>query len=109
MHTFSGCKALTTLTGGIFTKLSGCCSLTTDITLLLNFSLLQVISSSVTSWQFQALLGRRRVTVKMNSLLVWCIRLVGFSLLYSWPKIRAAYYCLRRLCPVAEETCIQNW
>lgn len=38
--------------------------------LLPNFTVLQVISSSVTSWQLQALLGRKRVTVKMNSLLV---------------------------------------
>ncbi|KAM6419174.1 uncharacterized protein J5M81_013540 isoform 2-T2 [Pluvialis apricaria] len=43
--------------------------------LLLNFTVLQVISSSVTIWQSQALLGRKRATVKMNSLLVWCIRL----------------------------------
>lgn len=37
--------------------------------LLPNFTVSQVISSFVTSWQLQALLGRKRVTVKMNSLL----------------------------------------
>lgn len=76
-------QSLASLTGGILTKLSGCCGLATDFTLLLNFTALQVISSSVTSWQLWALLGRRRVTVKMNSLLAWCIRSVGFSPLYN--------------------------
>lgn len=74
--------------------------------MLLNFTALQVISSSVTNWQLRALLGRKRVTVKMNSLLVWCIKLVGFSVLYNCLKIRVAHYCLIFL--MTEETCIEN-
>lgn len=75
-------QSLASLTGGISTKSLGCWSLASDTTLLLNFTVFQVISSSVTSWQLCALLGRKRVTVKMNYLLVRCIRLVGFSPLY---------------------------